>query len=138
MNNDSTVWFMIWNNYILSEKGLATLLVAMAVSLKLLINRKVTKLCFKKMIVSIPGEITFLIVGFLLSSMMKKTDVLGVRVVMAMILIAIIVLIIQYALERYLDSRLSGKIKVNSWLSIVIMYAMSIWLYYTVVFGGQY
>ncbi len=129
---------MVWDEYIISDEGLATLLIILAISLKLLINRKVTKIHFKKMIVSIPSEITFLVIGFLLSAMLGESYSGEIRGLMAMIVIALIIIIAQYALERHLDDKLSGKIGIRRGACIVFMYIMSIALYYIVVFGGIY
>lgn len=128
----------IWYNHIISDEGLATLLIVLAIALKLFINRKVTKLHFKKMIVSIPSEITFLVIGFLLSAMITQAYTKDIRAMMAIVVIALIVIIIQYALERHLDDKLSGKIGVRYCFYIIAMYAMSVILYYIVVFGGNY
>lgn len=129
---------LVWDKYVVSDEGLATLLIILAIALKLLINRKVTKLHFKKMLVSIPSEITFLVIGFLLSTMITEAYTKGIRAIMAMIVIALFVIVIQYALERYLDDKLSGKLGFGRWFCVIVMCAMSIILYYIVVFGGKY
>lgn len=127
---------MVWHTYIISDEGLATLLVVFAIVLKLFINHKVTKLHFKKMIISIPSEITFLVIGFLLSAMMINSN--DIRAIMAIIVVSLIIIVGQYALERYLDDKLSGKIGFVNWLFIMLTYIASAALYYIVVFGGNY
>lgn len=137
-NNIVTFLSMVWNTYIISDEGLATLLIVLAIALKLFINRNVTKLHFKEMVISIPSEITFLVIGFLLSAMVRETYNNGIRAIMALIVISLIIIIFQYAMERYLDNKLSGNIGFFSWICIIIMCAMSIFLYYIVVIGGNY
>lgn len=125
-----------WITYILSDQGLPTLLVILTIALKLLINRQVTMLHLKKMLVSFPGELTFLVLGFLLSSMISESKTSNNRSNMALIVVALIALIIQYAIERYLDDKLSGRVKFGRLIGILLMYVMSICLYVKVVFGG--
>lgn len=137
-NNIITFLSMVWNTYIISDEGLATLLIVLAIALKLFINRNVTKLHFKEMVISIPSEITFLVIGFLLSAMVRETYNNGIRAIMALIVISLIIIIFQYAMERYLDNKLSGNIGFFSWICIIIMCALSIFLYYIVVIGGNY
>lgn len=137
-NNIVTFLSMVWNTYIISDEGLATLLIVLAIALKLFINRNVTKLHFKEMVISIPSEITFLVIGFLLSAMVRETYNNGIRAIMALIVISLIIIIFQYAMERYLDNKLSGNIGFFSWICIIIMCALSIFLYYMVVIGGNY
>lgn len=126
------------NKYIVSYEGVATLLVILVIFLKLFINRNVTNLQLKKMFVSIPSEITFLLIGFLMSAIVADTKQDNLKLLMANILGALIVLVIQYALERCLDDKLSGKIKLNIWICIGCMYTASIVLYKIIVFGGIY
>ncbi len=128
----------VWKDYIRTDEGLATLLIILAIILKLFINRRVTKRHFKRMIVSIPSEITFLVIGFLLSTSIREGYTKDFRDNMALIVMTLIILIIQYALERYLDNKLSGNIGIRRWICVALMYAMSIILYYIVVFGGNY
>ncbi len=129
---------IVWSEYIISDEGLATLLIVLAISLKLFINHRVTKLHFKKMLVSLPSEITFLVIGFLLSALVRETYNDGIRTIMAIIVIALLIIILQYALERYLDDKLGGKIRFWNWVLIVAMYAASVVLYSIVVFGGSF
>lgn len=58
--------------YIVSYEGIATLAIILIMLLKLFINRSVGKLQFKKMMLGIPSEITFLLIGFLLPAMISK------------------------------------------------------------------
>lgn len=129
---------MVWSEYIISDEGLATLLIVLAISLKLFINHRVTKLHFKKMLVSLPSEITFLVMGFLLSAMVREPYNDDIRTIMAIIVFALLILILQYAFERYLDDKLGGEIRFWNWVLIVAMYAASVILYSIVVFGGSY
>lgn len=129
---------LIWSRYIISDEGLATLLIVLAIALKLFINHKVSKLHFKKMLVSLPSEITFLVIGFLLSALVRETYTDGIRAIMAIIVISLCIIVVQYALERHLDDKLSGKIGFWNLMLIISMYAASLCLYYIVVFGGCY
>lgn len=124
----------LWDTYLTSNEGLATLFVVLALVLKLLINRKVTKLHFKKMMVSIPSEITFLVIGFLLSAMISQMNTDRIRTVMAMLVIALIIIVVEYAMERYLDDKLSGTMQRKIIIYIIGMFSLSFILYYFVVF----
>jgi len=126
-----------WSKYIASYEGIATLLVVFIISLKLLINREVTPLHFKKTIVSTPSEITFLIIGFLLSALVAMSPSGKIEEIIALIVISFIIIVIQYALERYLDDKLSGKLGRKTFLCIVCMYIFSMILYGIVIFGGM-
>lgn len=127
---------LIWEQYIISDEGLATILILFVIVLKLLINQKATKLHFKKTIVSIPSEITFLVIGFLLSAILGKHETDNVRGIIATIWISLVLLVIQYALERYLDDRLSGSWDGVVWICVIFMYLSTIILYGAVVLGG--
>ena len=127
-----------FNKYIISYEGIATLLLILVISLKLFINRSITDLHLKKTFVSIPSEITFLLIGFLMSAIVADTRQENLKLLMVNVLVALIVLVIQYALERWLDDKLSGKIKWNIWICIGFMYTVSIILYKIIVFGGIY
>lgn len=127
---------LIWEQYIISDEGLATILILFIIVLKLLINQRVTKLHFKKTIVSIPSEITFLVVGFLLSAVLGKHEIDDIRGIIATIWISLVLLVIQYALERYLDDKLSGNWDIVVWGCVIFMYVSTVILYGAVVFGG--
>lgn len=125
------------NTYIESYEGIATLLIILVIILKLLINRKVTILHLKRMFLSIPSEITFLLIGFLMSAIVADTEQNNLKLLIVYVLCALIVLTIQYALERILYDKLSE----NNWkilLCIGFMYALSLILYKNIVFGGLY
>ena len=136
INNSS----IIWDKYVVSYEGLATLLTILVITLKLLINRKVTILHFKKTVVSVPSEITFLVIGFLLSTMVSDNckEIQDIKDIMGIILISFLIIIAQYALERSLDNKLSGKIKIKCLACIISMYIVSVTLYCVVVFGGKF
>lgn len=57
---------------------------------------------------------------------------------MACFLGALIILVIQYAMERWLDNKLSGRLGGKILVCIIIMYTMSLALYKVIVFGGVY
>lgn len=128
-----------WNTYVTSYEGIATILIMLVMLLKVLINQKASALNFKKMLVSFPGELVFLVTGFLFSDMIS-----GKRVesdensLMASIVIALIILVAQYALERWLDDKLSGTLKKTIWLIIILMYLVSVGFYICTVFGGAH
>lgn len=46
-----------WSTYVTSYEGIATMLVIAIMLLKFLINQKASSLKFKKMLVSVPGEL---------------------------------------------------------------------------------
>lgn len=128
-----------WNTYITSYEGIATILIILIMLLKVLINQKASALNFKKMLVSLPGELVFLVMGFLFSDMISsnrgETDD---NSLIASIVIALIILVIQYALERWLDDKLSGSLKKYILFIIVLMYLVSIGFYICTVYGGAY
>ena len=134
-----TLWnkmALIGARYIISDEGLATILILFIIVLKLLINQRVTKLHFKKTIIAIPSEITFLVIGFLLSSILGKHKIDSIRSIIATIWISLVLLVIQYALERYLDDKLSGNWDGRIWSCVIFMYISTVILYGAVVFGG--
>lgn len=125
-----------WNKYFVSYEGIASLLVVLIISLKLFINRKVTSLHLKRTVVSIPSEITFLVMGFLLSKVIATPATTNFKGNFALVVLSCILIVIQYALERHLDDKLSGKLPCKIVFCIVVMYILSLVLYYVVVFGG--
>ena len=129
-----------------TTEGITTSLVVLVLLLRLFINRKTTKLHYKKLLISIPSEITFLVVGFLLSkaitiqaigiTVQESDTTQNIKPTMGGIVLSLIILVIQYAVERCLDDKSSGKIIFGIKLLIVLMYIISIALYSFVVFGG--
>ena len=57
------------NTYVISNEGITTFLVILILLLKLYVNRKAEAIDYKKMLVSIPGEIIFLVIVFQMSYM---------------------------------------------------------------------
>lgn len=129
----------LWDTYITSYEGIATVVIILIMLLKVLINQKASTLHFKKMIVSFPGEIVFLVMGFLLADIISISKVKhNENDIMAGIIIAFIILVIQYALERWLDDKLIGKLKLGILIIIIGMYVLSIAFYIFIIFGGVY
>lgn len=126
------------NTYITSYESIATLLIILVMILKLTINRKITDIHFKKTVISIPSEITFLLIGFLISALVGLKDKTKLNTLVAYFIILLIVLVTQYALERWLDDKLGGILKWNILLCICIMYCVSVLFYIIIVFGGIY
>ncbi len=122
--------------YVATGEGLATLLVVFVMLLKLFINRKATAIHYKKTIISIPSEIFSLVVGFLISSMLKTSIPSEKEFLFTIFIIVLIVLVFQYAAERELNDKLSGKLKFSIILWILVMFIVSIVLYIIIVFGG--
>lgn len=120
-----------WNTY----EALATLLLILIMLLKIFINDKVTTLRFKKMFVSFPSEIVFLVIGFLFSDMIstRENEINKTNLIVVNIIIALIILVILYAIEKWLDDKLSGKLKKSVIVTIVLMYFFSITLYICIV-----
>lgn len=123
--------FAFFNSY----EGNATLLVLIVLLFKLYINRKATAIDHKRMFVSIPAEVTFLVLGFLLSEMVSSTNGQGDNFLTG-ILLSLLVLIVQIAVEKYIDDKLSGRLGVGWILLITFMYILSIILYVYALFGG--
>lgn len=124
-----------WNTYVTSYEGIATILIMLVMLLKVLINQKASALNFKKMLVSFPGELVFLVMGFLFSDMIS-----GKRVesdensLIASIVIALIILVAQYALERWLDDKLSGTLKKNNLVNNYFNVSGISWILYLYCF----
>ena len=135
---DGLVW--IYDTFVVSYEGIATLFVIFMLFLKLLVNRRATAIDRKQMIVSIPSEITFLVIGFIISNIIKnKSQLLSdmrMESNIAIVVISLIILVIQYALERFMDDKLSGKLSAQIKIIIPLMYIASIVLYVKVVYGG--
>lgn len=122
-----------WGTY----EGGATLLVILVLLFKLYVNRKATLIDYKKMFVSIPSEITFLVVGFLLSDLVTAaSDADNGQNNYNGILIALVVLVIQIACEKEVNDKLAGKLSLGVKLMILIMYVSCIVLYIWVLRGG--
>lgn len=126
-------FFDFWGTY----EGGATLLVILVLLFKLYINRKATLIDYKKMFVSIPSEITFLVIGFLLSDLVTTaSDAVNGQNNYNGILIALVVLVIQIACEKDVNDKLAGKLSLGVKLIILIMYVSCIVLYIWVLRGG--
>lgn len=119
-----------WDTY----EGIATLAVIIVLLFKLFINRAATALDFKKLCISIPGEITFLVFGFHLSHLVALDN--NVRNVTG-IFTCLIALIIQIAIEKYSDDKLGGKLTWSTKGLIFMMYCISFYLYFNVLVGGK-
>lgn len=128
-----------WDTYVISYEGIATILIILIMLLKVLINQKASALNFKKMLVSFPGELVFLVMGFLFSDMISGNRTgTDENSIIASIVIALIILVVQYALEKWLDDKLSGRLKKGILLIIALMYLISIGFYICTVFGGAH
>lgn len=114
---------------------IATLLVVLVLLLKLFINNKATSIDVKKILVSIPGEITFLVLGFLMSDMISNASVVANECLIE-IIIALILLVSHYAFERYVSDKLSGTIRWKIKIGIILMYLFSFAFYGFTVYGG--
>lgn len=121
--------------YIASSEGISTLLILLVMFLKLLINRNATVIDFKRMVYSMPSELTFLVLGFLMSRLIENNEGELLRII-AIIVITLLVLVLEYALERWLEDKIAGELKISTILCIVFMYVITGILYLYVVFGG--
>lgn len=128
---------LFWNTYVISYEGITTILIMFIMILKILINEKASTLNFKKMMISFPSELVFLVMGFLFSDMInnKKIGTSG-NSILASIVLALIILVVEYALEKWLDDKLSGKLKIGIITIITCMYLASLIFYICIVFGG--
>ena len=137
LNDFLSSLIFFWSTYVTSYEGIATMLVIAIMLLKFLINQKASSLKFKKMLVSVPGELVVLVLGFLLADMINDNRAgTSDNSQMASIVIALIILIIEYALERWLDDKLSGSVEKKIWVICGLMYLVSIGFYVCTVFGG--
>lgn len=125
-----------FQTYLASDEVIATLLIIFVIILKFFVNKRATAIDYKKMIVSLPSEIYSLIVGFLLSSLISNVE--ESKTIMAAIIIVLIFLVLQYAAERWLNDKLSGKLKPGIFICILLMYVISFLTYIIVVFGGMF
>ena len=129
-------WLKDFFSNIPFDKTVPTVLVVLIILLKLLINQKVTRIKFKESVVSVPGEIVFLVLGFLSGSLIITRD--KEAVIYTLIVISFILLCIVYAVERWIMNKLIGKLKWYYVAIEVLMYLLSSCLYVIVVFGGLY
>ena len=136
MGKNVQVIIGVFWNFLISTEGRAILLTLAAIGLKLGFNCTITSLRTKETVISLPGEITLLVIGFLMSAKMSVTNNSGI--IQTIGLLAVIMLMVQYGLERYLDNsnRLSGRWKISTWFLVLTMYLISVVLYAVVVFGG--
>lgn len=124
------------DTYITSYEGITSLILILILLLKLYINREAKPIDYKKMIVSIPGEIMFLVLGFQISKLISNNENDTNNRYIAKIIISLILLIFQYALEKWTDDKLSGDIKFKVKIKIILMYIASIYLYINEIYGG--
>lgn len=128
---------MFWSTYVTSSEGITTLLVILILLMKLYVNREAKPIDYKKMIVSIPGEIIFLVLGFQMSNMINgKSTATGNNEYVAAIVGSLILLIVQYALEKWTDNKLSGNVELKVKISVGIMYIISMCIYINEIYGG--
>lgn len=119
-----------------STEGISTIVVVLVMILKLYINNQATALNKKTLAVSIPSEITVLVVGFLISAAIADDANKDSSTIIAFIIISLIILILQYSSERFLEGKLSGTWNWRTWTRVVLMYVVSCVWYMVVVFGG--
>lgn len=122
-------------SFLSTQEGEATIFLVIVLLLKLFVNIKATALDFKKMIVTIPSEVTILVIGFLMSYIVAPTESSG-DIAFPLMQISLVVLILQLAVEKYVDDKLSGKVGFGRSCLIAIMFWISIGLYIYVLFGG--
>ena len=133
MNTIKNIWesfSSFWSTY----EGIATIWVIIALAAKLFVNNRATSLDYKKMIIAIPGETTFLVLGFLLSDMISNSlnetkNITGITV-------CVLVFIFQLAVERIIIDKLSD-INFGIVIGIIAMYIISILLYLNAIFWGS-
>ena len=114
----------------------ATILVILVLSFKLYINNTATAIDYKRTFVSIPGEITILVIGFLLSDMItNESDTSTGQRLFTGILISLLVLVIQIAWEKDICNKLTNLGRNSKW-KILVMYAVSVALYLIALKGG--
>lgn len=124
----------IFITHVFSPKGAATILLFLALYLKLYINNKAGAIDFKKMMVSVPGEIVLLLLGFHMSAMIAG-DIEPINyIVWTMILF--LALAFEYKSDRQCQDKIAGDLPKKTWVRIIIMYAIALLLYYAVVIGG--
>lgn len=123
-------------NYLSSYECLTTVYVFLVILLKLLVNSEVTPIQLKKIIACFPGEIVFLLIGYLLASIIKKTEESALTQDMIVLGIMLIIIILLYSLEKYLMDKLGGSLSRFILFILVVMYLFAIISYYFIVFGG--
>lgn len=125
------------NTYIKSNEGITTFLVILVLLLKLYVNRKAEAIDYKKMVVSIPGEIIFLVLGFKMSCMIgSENSNNSNNIYLFGIVVSLILLVIQYALEKWTEDKLSGNVEWKVRIRIIIMYILAIFTYFKTIYGG--
>ena len=123
-------------NYLSSYEFLTTVYVFLVILLKLLVNSEVTPIQLKKIIACFPGEIVFLLIGYLLASIIKKTEESALTQDMIVLGIMLIIIILLYSLEKYLMDKLGGSLSRFILFILVVIYVFAIISYYFIVFGG--
>ncbi len=121
--------------HIFSPEGIATLLLIFAMYLKLHVNNKATSIDYKKMLISIPGEVVFLVLGIHVSAYISgKTE--GFKF-MGWTLILLLALTFEYVSERKCQDQISGDFIRSSWKKIILMIFVALFCYCIIVFGGD-
>lgn len=123
--------------YIFCYEGATTLLVFFILYLKLHLGREALPIDRKEMIISIPAEITILVLGFQLSNIIniplyKSSNGRN----MAEIICSLIFLGFQVVSEREIKDKLSGELESKVVLKIIFMFLLSMCLYVYVIYGG--
>ena len=122
-------------SFLSTEEGEAAIFVVIVLLLRLFVNIKATAIDFKKMLVTIPSEITILAIGILMPRIVSTTQN-NEESAFSLMLISLVVLIVQVAIEKYVDDKLSGRIGFWNLFWIGFMFLVSILLYNYVLFGG--
>lgn len=122
-------------SFLSTEEGEATVFVVIVLLLRLFVNIKATAIDIKKMLVSIPSEIMILAIGILMPRIVSS-DQKSEESAFPLMLVSLVFLILQVALEKHVDDKLSGRIGFGITCLIVLMFLMSIFLYHYVLFGG--
>lgn len=122
----------IFYDFLNKPYSIPTLVAVFTVACKLFINNKVCALDVKKCLIELPCEICILSVGFAVSYL----SISGSEYIMAagaLLFVALLILIIDYALVKHLFDKL-GRFTFSSFLIVVFEYLLSIFSYFAAVY----
>lgn len=118
-----------------SDFWISLIITVIILILKLHLNRRATVLQKKELILTLPGEIEILAIGFLAADISKGTE--SSAVFLGLFLIGFAFLLIQLIAESDLKDQLSGVWNWLMWLKIIGLYLLSlIALILAIVKGG--
>lgn len=144
-----TLDFFLKNNIVFTNNSVTLLLLLLVLLLKLCINMGKRKSKFLEEVISLPGEIIFIVLGYLSVLLIDKGNELDLVNWLARFIICLLLLIVLYFMEESLnytigknipDTPFSAKVSALLWTCIPIigMYIASGVMYILIMYEGWF